>query len=283
MVHPTLIIDSGGSKAAWALCFSLQKVEQGAVPGIHPLLLDDEGLLTAVEMLSHELSHAPGAVFYYGTGCADEEPKGRVKQAFQRLYPKAHIEVHSDMLGAARGLWGRETGIALILGTGSNVCLVEDGLITRNTGGLGYVLGDEGSGADMGRHLLSALLNGLLPPDLKEKLEKAYSVSRATILEQVYRRPFANRYLGSFAPFLHQHKEHPYVQQMAMERFHALFRNNVIPLGIKARVGCVGSVGFFFQDLLARSARDHGFSLARVMQMPMEGLIPFHLGNRETV
>lgn len=277
MTQPTLIIDSGGSKAAWALCFSREEVEQGAVPGIHPLLLGDEGLLTAVETLSHELSHAPGAVYYYGTGCTSAEPAERVKQAFQRLYPKAHIEVHSDMLGAARGVWGMESGIALILGTGSNVCLVEEGDILRNTGGLGYVLGDEGSGADLGRQLLSAHLNGLLPGDLQEKLEKAYSVDRGVIFEQVYRRPFANRYLGSFAPFLNQHQGHPWIREMALDRFHALFRNCVLPLGATAPVGCVGSVGFYFQDLLALSAKDHGFGLARVMQMPMEGLIPFHV------
>ncbi|MCB0569921.1 MAG: hypothetical protein KDC66_09175 [Phaeodactylibacter sp.] len=277
MPHPTLIIDSGGSKAAWALCFSRQETEQGAVPGIHPLLLDDEGLLTAVEMLSHELPHAPGAVYYYGTACTEAEPAGRIKQAFLRLYPRAHVEVHSDMLGAARGLWGQDRGLALILGTGSNVCLVENGEIVRNTGGLGYVLGDEGSGADLGRHLLAALLNGQLPAELKEKLEQAYSISRGAILEQVYRRPFANRYLASFAPFLNQNRQHPFVQQLALERFHALFRNCVIPMGVKTPVGCVGSVGFFFRELLALAASRHGFELARVMQMPMDGLIPFHI------
>jgi glucosamine kinase len=278
MAQPALIIDSGGSKAAWALSLGGLEAGQGVIPGIHPLLLDDEGLLAAAEMLAHELPRIPEAIFYYGTGCSDASPAERVRQAFQKLFPKATIQVQGDMLGAARGVWGKERGIALILGTGSNVCLVEGGEILRNAGGLGYVLGDEGGGADLGRQLLSAFLNGLLPEDLRQQLIKAYALERGTILEQVYRRPFANRYLSSFAPFLHQNQQHPFIRQMALERFHALFRNCVLPLNAQAPLGCVGSVSFYFQDLLRQAAAQHGFELARVLQMPMEGLIAYHSG-----
>jgi N-acetylglucosamine kinase-like BadF-type ATPase len=276
----TLIIDSGGSKAAWAFSSGGLAMTEGAVRGIHPLLLDDEELLTAAEALARALPGQPEAVFYYGTGCSDAKPAGRVLQAFQLLFPQADIQVQGDILGAARGLWGQERGIALVLGTGSNVCLVDGGEILRNTGGLGYVLGDEGSGADLGKRLLSAFLNGLLPEDLRQQLTHAYTLDRGTVLDQVYRQPFANRYLASFAPFLHQNAAHPFVQALVAERFQALFRHNLIPLGAQAPLGCVGSVGFYFQSVLAAVARQHGFELARVVQTPMEGLIRYHLARR---
>jgi glucosamine kinase len=274
----TLIIDSGGSKAAWAFRRSGLAVAEGAVRGIHPLLLDDEELLTAAGALADALPGQPEAVFYYGTGCSDAKPAGRVRQAFQLLFPQADIQVQGDMLGAARGLWGQERGIALILGTGSNVCLVDGGEILRNTGGLGYVLGDEGSGADLGKRLLGAFLNGLLPDDLRQQLIHAYALDRGTVLDQVYRQPFANRYLASFAPFLHQNAAHPFVQALVAERFQALFRHNLIPLGAQAPLGCVGSVGFYFQDILRQTATQYGYALERVVLMPLEGLIAYHLG-----
>jgi glucosamine kinase len=274
----TLIIDSGGSKAAWAFRRSGLAVAEGAVRGIHPLLLDDEELLTAAGALADALPGQPEAVFYYGTGCSDAKPAGRVRQAFQLLFPQADIQVQGDMLGAARGLWGQERGIALILGTGSNVCLVDGGEILRNTGGLGYVLGDEGSGADLGKRLLGAFLNGLLPDDLRQQLIHAYALDRGTVLDQVYRQPFANRYLASFAPFLHQNAAHPFVQALVAERFQALFRHNLIPLGAQAPLGCVGSVGFYFQDILRQTAAQYGYALERVVLMPLEGLIAYHLG-----
>ena len=185
--------------------------------------------------------------------------------------------MNSDLLGAARSLCRKEAGIACILGTGANSCLYDGERIVRNTPALGYILGDEGSGAVLGRLFVNALYKGQLPATLRKSFEHDTGLDLVTIINKVYREPMANRFLASLSTFIGKHLDCEPLRQLVVQNFRKFFRHNLVAYETShLPVGAVGSIAWYYREQLAEAAAAEGFRLGTVMQSPMKGLIAFH-------
>ena len=236
-------------------------------------------------MLANELvdnidTTAPQKIFFYGAGCAYETANNRMKKALEAVFTTKEIEIYSDLLASARALCGHEEGIACILGTGSNSCLYNGKEIVDNTPSMGYILGDEGSGAHLGRQLVSDCIKRQLPKEIREKFLQQYSLDLATILERVYHAPLPNRWLASFTPFIQENKKNPEVHTMLKNCFTQFFQRNVmvyrrswLPIHIS------GGIGISFSEEIRETAESLGLSVGNIVESPMEGLIKFHSNN----
>ena len=198
----------------------------------------------------------------------------------KKLKSISACDVYSDLLGAARAVCGRREGIACILGTGANSCLYDGERIVQNTPALGYILGDEGSGAVLGRRLLNALYKGRLPQHLREAFEQETSLTMSDVIERVYRQPLANRFLASLSPFVARHLDEPALRNMVIDHFREFLRHNVAPYNApQLPVGFVGSMAFHYQAELREAAHQEGFIMGDVMKSPIDGLLRYHLSN----
>ena len=188
-----------------------------------------------------------------------------------------NIKANSDMLAAAHGLCGQEAGIACILGTGSNSCFYNGKEIVSNISPLGFILGDEGSGAVLGKLLVGDILKNQLPATLKEEFLKQFDLTPPEIIDRVYRQPFPNRFLASLSPFIAQHLEEPAIRQLVMNSFIAFFRRNVMQYDYKQYpVHFIGSIAYCYKEILQDAARQTGIQIGKILQSPMEGLIQYH-------
>lgn len=273
-----LIADSGGTKAAWALARNGEVIWQQRTPGLPPSFLSDAEIIGLAKSVADQLNTPIEGVYFYGTGCRESHACERMKKLLQRVFLKIPLEVHTDILGAARALCGHEEGIACILGTGSNACHCTDGQILQNIGGLGFILGDEGSGAALGKTLIAAYLNHELPESLHLALEKDYALHRDEIIDAVYRKPGPNRYLASFAPFVAQWLGHPYIKALAAQQFQAFFEKSVLKFSVDKSIPVhfTGSVACHFEPLIREIAQKLGLQAGTFLTDPIEGLAAFH-------
>ena len=280
-----LIADSGSTKTDWCLCDGSTILTTIQSQGINPYHQAEE---TIEQVLREELLPQLGQnlelsiqnslkVIFYGAGCANETACNRVKGAISKVLKTDDITIHSDLLGAARALCGHEEGIACVLGTGSNSCLYNGKEIVANIPPLGYILGDEGSSAVLGRRLVGDCLKNQLPEAIRDEFLAEYKLTQEIILEKVYRQPLANRFLASLTPFLSKHKEVPEIHRLLVESFTDFFVRNVkqyrrpwLPIHF------VGSIANAFSAELKEAAESLGMELGTIMQSPMEGLIKYH-------
>lgn len=282
-----LIADCGSTSIKWALVRDgAESAEKISTPGINAALADASHIKTR---FAREIGHlaasvAPGveAVHFYGAGCLSADTRSKVSAALAPLFTRAAISVDSDMLGAARGLCGARPGIACILGTGSNACYFDGEKISDSVPPLGFILGDEGSGAALGKALIGSVLKRQLPADVRQEFASEFGLDAPAIIERVYRQPEANRFLASFAPFVLARMHRAEVRQMAIEAFSQFFRRNVAPCAIHAPgapVNFTGSIAFHFREALQEAASGCGFSLGKVEDTPLDGLIAYHINN----
>lgn len=295
-----LIADSGSTKTDWTLLHSPHEniaksviatfKTQGITP-IHQSAADIRQILSR-ELLS-QFSTFPRAqlvsmgildsalmehtsVFFYGSGCTPAHVPMMSQLINEVLSPKK-IEVHSDLMAAARALCQHEAGIACILGTGANSCLYDGGQIVQNTPALGYILGDEGSGSVLGRMFLNAIFKNPKLSDLRDKFLEETKQTQADIIRKVYNEPMANRYLASTSTFIIEHLGNPVLRQMVIDNFRQFFRSNIDPYNRKdLPVHFVGSMAFHYRSQLEEAAKLEGYSIGQTLQSPMEGLITFH-------
>lgn len=275
-----LIADSGSTKTDWCAGTTPENCQTVQTAGINPFhqsTEEIEQIITTMLMPQLENPNACTDIFFYGAGCLPEKVNG-IKKALQKHFPQAkHIEVESDLLGAARALCGRQAGIACILGTGSNSCAYNGQQITDHISPLGYILGDEGSGSALGKQLVSNCLKRQLPPDLCQLFFETYPLSPAHILEHVYRQPLANRFLAGFTPFLATHRDRAEIHALLIEGFTQFFQRNVLPYACKEQpVHFTGSVAYHFQDEVKEAAQRLHLTLGQVLKSPMEGLRKYH-------
>jgi glucosamine kinase len=237
---------------------------------IHELLLEE-----LVPALKKAKIHQ---VFYYGTGCANPRNAKIVKNAIQLTFPGATIEVTHDLMGAARSLCRNEKGIANILGTGSNSCYYNGKKIIKNSPGLGYVLGDEGSGAYLGKKVLQYYFYEIFDEELKLKFDKKYNTTIVEILESIYKKPLPNRYLAGFAIFLSENRGHYMIENIIEDGLNDFFFNHLKRYKETSTlpVSFVGGIAYGFKDVLHELCKAYHFKLGKVIKNPMEGLIDFH-------
>ena len=276
-----LIADSGSTKTDWCVAENGCILRRIQAEGINPVYQTDEELCGAARGVARRLDDGlrPEAIRFYGAGCIPTQTK-RVRHALRQAFAETDdVEVGSDMLGAARALCGHHAGIACILGTGSNSCYYDGAKIVANVSPLGFILGDEGSGAVLGKLLVGSLLKNQLAPGLKEEFLTTYALTPADIIDRVYRRPLPNRFLASLSPFLAAHLDDPGIHRLVLDSFRDFLRRNVMQYDWQAyNVHFCGSIAYHYQTILAEAAATYSIRLGQVVQSPMEGLVKFFKG-----
>lgn len=276
-----LIADCGSTKIDWCL-LNGQKIEaRFETPGMNAVMTTREEMTQRIadEVKPNLPQGGIENVYFYGAGCVSPEVCGNVAEAIKRSVPEANVEVYTDLLAAARALCGRGPGIACILGTGSNSCYYDGAKIAKGVSPLGYILGDEGSGAVLGKILVGNVLKNQLPANLCEKFLNQYQLNAIDIITNVYRKPGGNRFLASLSPFILQNIERLEMYQMAREAFGAFFKRNVCQLaeasGIR-EANFVGSIAHYYEKVIREAAADYGISVGKILKSPMAGLIEYH-------
>lgn len=274
-----LIADSGSTKTLWAACADGRIRTTHTTLGINPYYQTDEQMrATMAEAADWASADHVERLCFYGAGCtADKIPA--LKRLLEIEFPHAEVQVHSDLMAAARALLQHTRGIACILGTGSNSGLYDGTQIVQNVSPLGFILGDEGSGASIGKQFVGDCLKHQAPEALCRLFFDEYCLTVPEVVEQVYRRPFPNRYLAHFVPFLAQHiDEYDYIRNLIYRCFCDFLRRNVLqyPQAATLPVSFVGSVAYHFQPLLCNALSDMRLTMGAVAQSPIEGLAQFH-------
>lgn len=274
-----LIADSGATKAEWCLVTGGKK-KTIYTEGISPYFLSTEQIRALLQQqLAPKLKNTViDEIYYYGTGCASTDNARSVKKAVTSVFPGARVEVNHDLMAAARALCGRQKGLACILGTGSNSCYYDGKKIVRNSPGLGYVLGDEGSGAYLGRKVIQYYLYNTFDEDLRSRFDFTYTTTAAEILENVYKKPLPNRYLAGFARFLADNRGHYMVENIIEDGLNDFFFTHLCKYKEvwTMPVSFTGSIAFGFKDVLQQLCQSYEFELGKVIKAPMEGLIEYH-------
>ncbi len=273
-----LIADSGSTSTNWVLVEHGKSIQSLFTPGINPFYQTPEEI--AGEIATLTLNVKPSsvkAIYFYGAGCVADKIE-MVKQAIAQSFTQSQIYVESDLVAAARGLLQHEAGIACILGTGSNSCFYDGKNIVSNVSPLGFILGDEGSGAVLGKKFIADCLKNQLPEELKNKFLTTFGLTANDIINHVYRKPFPNRYLAQFTPFLAENMAEPAIYNLIFDSFTDFFVRNVMqyPNFEEYPVSFVGSIAYYFKDILEVVAFELGITLGEIKQSPLEGLVAFH-------
>jgi len=273
-----LVADSGSSTATWVFCEA--GIEQNRIvsPGINPRFMDISAIIKCIREELYYNTYIPTEIYYYGAGCGTIKMSEIMKAAFKEIYPLSDVFIETDMLGAARGLWGKEVGLAAILGTGSN-CAFYDGEKCHNLKlSAGYILGDEGSGAVIGRQFMSLLLKNKLPSEIFTSFNERYKLSTGNILDTVYNKAFPNRFLASFLPFLHEHIDNNFVKELIFQSFTGFFDEQFYDNEDYKKYGMkfCGSVAYYFADILREASEKAGLNIISIDQNPVSGLINYH-------
>ena len=223
-----LIADSGSTKTDWCVVENGEFILRFKTRGMNPFFQTEEEIGKEIEagLLPSLKDFEPSAIYFYGAGCAFPEKNNMIRRAVNR-YLSVPVEVGSDLLAAARALCGDQPGIACIMGTGSNSCYYDGREIVKNVSPLGFILGDEGSGAVLGKLLIGDVLKDQLSPALKDQFLTQYELTPALIMDKVYRQPFPNRFLAGFSPFIREHLDEPAIWELVTRSFLAFFTRNV--------------------------------------------------------
>jgi N-acetylglucosamine kinase-like BadF-type ATPase len=276
-----LIADSGGTKTEWKLVANNGTQTTYITQGINAYFHTSDSIY---DILKPELvdkgCEPPDEIFFYGAGCATADRQDMVQYALSRLFPNSHITVQHDLIGACRALCGDEAGLVCILGTGSNACLYDGAQIVSEERSLGYILGDEGSGAYLGKQIVTAYLQNRLAPAIAKDFANQFNITRSTLLERVYRGEYPNRYLAQFSRFFidHLHDEDCYA--LVFESFADFIDRYVctIPAHMQYKVHCSGSVGFYYKNVFERVLWAKRMEIGKVIHTPIEGLVEYHTG-----
>ena len=272
-----LIADSGSTKTTWCLSDNGMEIMRISTAGMNPYFQTEEDMKSTVNGCLFPLlkNHNVERIYFYGAGCAFPEKNIIVENALRSFFPTAEISVNSDLLGAALALCGHERGIACILGTGSNSCLFNGESIEEQISQLGFILGDEGSGAVLGKTFIGDCLKKQMPEYLVKAFMEKYSLSPAEIIDRVYRQPFPNRFLASISPFIYEHIDEPAVKNMVYNCFCSFFRRNVMNYTDydKLKIHFTGSVAYYYKDILTEAANSLGLEVGKIYKEPMDGLV----------
>lgn len=274
-----LIADSGSTKTDWRLIDANHEIEQYKSSGINPFQQKEEDIRAEVlEYLKPQIKQDVHQVFFYGSGCSSPSNIATLERVFKDAFPSAFVKINHDLLGAARALCGHEAGIACIIGTGTNSCLYDGREIINNVPSLGYVMADEGSGAWLGKQVLTDFLRGDMASDLAGKLTKQYEVSKDEVLENVYQKHMPNRYLAKFSRFLFHNIDHPYVYQLVYRGFTLFIEKNVKKYenSDQLPVHFTGSIAFYYNSILRQVAFEQDITIKHVIENPIAGLTLFH-------
>ena len=275
-----LLADSGSTKTDWGLIDNGTLVKKLRTSGMNPFQMSEEAITE--EIKAHLVPELPSTtldeVHFYGAGCTKEKQPIVERALRANLTINGECEVASDMLGAARGICGHNPGIACILGTGSNSCSYDGRNLVKNVSPLGFILGDEGSGAVLGKLLVGDVLKNQLSETLTKRFFEKFKMTSAEIIDRVYRQPKPNTFLASFVPFLEENLDDPQIYRLVKESFRSFLRRNVmqyegwqtLPIGFN------GSIAKIYKQPLLEALQEEGMHLGRIIQAPMEAMVEYH-------
>jgi N-acetylglucosamine kinase-like BadF-type ATPase len=280
-----LIVESGATKTAWRAVCKDGNVRAVQTSGLSPTCLDPEHIGSlirkAVPVLNPEGERVE-RIFFYGAGLVSEDSTAPLRECLEMWCPFAEVEFHSDILAAARALFGDGSGVVAIMGTGSNSCLYSEGKIVRNIRPGGYVLGDEGSGVALGRAFLSDFVKGLLPQEIEREFVRETGLDYAQVVRKVYKEPAASAFMASLAPFVMAHISDPYVYKLVEEclesfvkRALARYSETCDDAGAR-KIGVIGSFGCACEEILREIGGKYGLEFVRFLKSPIEELVKYH-------
>lgn len=276
-----LLADSGSTKTDWGLVENGKLVKRLRTSGMNPFQMSEEAITE--EIKTHLVPELPGTVLdevhFYGAGCTKEKQPIVERDLRANLTINGECEVASDMLGAARGICGHKPGIACILGTGSNSCSYDGKNLVKNVSPLGFILGDEGSGAVLGKLLVGDVLKNQMPEAITKRFFEKYKLTSAEIIDRVYRQPKPNTFLASFVPFLEENIDEPKINNLVKESFRSFLRRNVMQYDgwQTLPIGFNGSIAKIYKKPLLEALEEEGMHLGRIIQAPMEAMVEYHV------
>ena len=273
-----IIAESSSTRTDWALVDGTQIVERAFTTGLNPYFQTRREISQCVRLELPEVffQRRWNHVYFYGAGCGNTEKCKTIESSLVAQF-KTPVTVESDLLGAARGLLVRRPGLACILGTGSNSCLYNGESIVRSVAPLGFILGDEGSGAYMGKRMVADMLKGLAPAQLTEAFFEKFSVTPNVLMDNVYMNTLPSRALSNYSSFLRDHLDNPYCYRLVYDAFMEFFSRNIISYDDKSQpLSFVGSVCTQYKPILLKAAYDFGAVIDKIVPNSMPGLIEYH-------
>jgi glucosamine kinase len=276
-----LIADSGSTKTSWILADSTRIISGFTGIGLNPYYFTVEEIPVHIgKSIPPELDvNEVKKIFFYGSGCATFEKSEIIKKGLNMKFPDAQIEVFTDLLGSAKALFGNEPGIVGILGTGANTGFYDGRNIIKNIPGFGYIMGDEGSGANLGLKLLKLYLHNELPVTIADDFKKTFNLSDGEILDRIYRKPLPNRFLASFTKFIFSNIDNEIILKLVRESFDQFFDKYICRYDDyrKYQIKLSGSVAFRYADILHKTAKERELSIAEIIKFPIERLADYHV------
>ena len=276
-----LIADSGSTKTAWCLISGNQRVKDITTKGINPFYQTEEEIEAELKnTLCQEIGgeNKINSVYFYGAGCADSQINNKLAKTLQQVLKSDKAEVSSDMLGAARGIFKHQKGIACIMGTGSNSAYYDGNEIVKSIPAGGFIIGDEGSGAVLGKTLIADYIKNQMPENILAEFKKFYNGTYLDVVNHVYKQPFPNRWLANFTKFMYEKREDDYIHNMIVNSFTLFFNRNIKQFDSwkDIEVGFVGSIAYYFEKELKEAAQKCEITVSEIYQNPIEGLIEYH-------
>lgn len=275
-----LIVDSGATKADWCFIDAGKAVKRFKTPGMNFSTMSSEEIGSIVASAVSEVAGASvSEVYLYAAGLIEGSPAyNEALTAFSGAFPGSKVECASDMLAAARAVCGRSEGIAAIVGTGSNSCFYDGKSIVRNVRSGGFILGDEGGGACLGKLFLSDYIKGLVPEPLASEFGASFDVDYMTVVDRVYRQSAPSSYLGSFAPWILAHcVPGNYADALLRRNISDFFERSLMQYGrADVPVGFIGGFAAACEPLLRETAAQKGIIVSKILPSPMDGLVEYH-------
>lgn len=275
-----LVADSGSSKTDW-MAYSPSQTFSFHTQGINPYFATAQDILKIlaknkeIAAIANDVKEA----YFFGAGCVTPDKHEIVSNGLSSFFKNAFISVDHDLKGSAYATCGDTVGLACILGTGSNIAYYDGKNVFNGKHGLGYVLGDEGSGTFFGKKMLTSYLHKSMPSDLQESFKNTFQVTKDVAIVNVYQTPFPNSYLATFSKFMLQHKQHPFIQQVLRDGFQEFIDSNVRDYENYETLPCnfVGSIGYFYQEELRAVFAENNLTVGKVLQKPIEGIFDYIL------
>ncbi len=275
------IVDGGSTKCDWVILENTGKVSQKTESiGFNPNIISADLIPQEIEKNPHLflIKNQLDYVYFYGSGCGTAENALLVETQLQKVFPYAKVTVKEDLTAAAYAAYKGKPAIVCILGTGSNSCYFDGKSVRRDLPSLGFLIGDEGSGSAIGKHLVRRFFMKKLPQDLHQEFVETYHLTIDDAIKNMYHNPRANAYLAEFNKFVIQRKQHPYFQNMVFDEMKNFFEYQVLPYeeAREAEINFIGSIAYYYEDILRAAAAELNLTVGHIVQKPIESLVEFH-------
>jgi len=275
-----LIADSGSTKTHWSLVEYRTVKKSIETSGLNPYFLNAEAVkyILQTDLVPNMVARFVKMIHFYGAGCSTENNNSMIRDSLKEYFHHADIFVYHDILGAARALHGDKEGIACILGTGCNACYYDGKQIFSLVPSLGYLFGDEGAGSNIGKIFMEKYLKDKLPPEIRNEFDNTYHLTLENILNSLYNRPSPNRFLASFSEFIAPRQSHPFLHDLVKSSLQSFVEEQIMKYNNfnKLNIGFVGSIAWFYKDILLEVMNENKLHAGVILQSPMEGLVKYH-------